>query len=125
MLVDESQDTNAPQFQLLRLLVGPDTSLFAVGDPNQARGARRARQCGGGGVVKARGPLATQKHTRKQCAPHEALLRRCRRAPPPSSLPFPPPQGIYYFRGSNPAHLTAAEGEFQGIVTKHLIDNYR
>ncbi|KAI8469317.1 MAG: P-loop containing nucleoside triphosphate hydrolase protein [Monoraphidium minutum] len=35
ILVDESQDTNGAQFELVRLLVGPATNLFAVGDPNQ------------------------------------------------------------------------------------------
>ncbi len=43
--VDEYQDINLAQYRLLRLLVGPDTNLCTIGDPDQAiygfRGARR------------------------------------------------------------------------------------
>lgn len=47
VLVDEFQDVNADQFELLKLLVGPDGGgLFAIGDPDQAiygfRGADRS-----------------------------------------------------------------------------------
>lgn len=34
--VDEMQDLNEAQFGLLRRLVGPDSDLFVVGDPNQS-----------------------------------------------------------------------------------------
>ena len=44
--VDEYQDINHAQYHFLRLLVGPETNLCAIGDPNQAiygfRGADRA-----------------------------------------------------------------------------------
>ncbi|GFH26856.1 uncharacterized protein HaLaN_25075, partial [Haematococcus lacustris] len=36
VLVDELQDTNTPQFELIRLLKGSQGTLFAVGDPNQS-----------------------------------------------------------------------------------------
>lgn len=36
ILVDEFQDTNALQFKLLKLLVGPDTDIMAVGDDDQS-----------------------------------------------------------------------------------------
>jgi len=43
--VDEYQDINLAQYRLLRLLTGPATALYAIGDPDQAiygfRGARR------------------------------------------------------------------------------------
>jgi DNA helicase-2/ATP-dependent DNA helicase PcrA len=43
--VDEYQDINYPQYRLLRLLVGPENNLCAIGDPDQAiygfRGADR------------------------------------------------------------------------------------
>ena len=47
ILVDEFQDVNAAQYELLKLLVGPDgQGLFAIGDPDQAiygfRGADRS-----------------------------------------------------------------------------------
>lgn len=35
ILVDEVQDCNMEQVEFLKLLYGPDTHLFAVGDPNQ------------------------------------------------------------------------------------------
>ncbi len=35
ILIDEFQDTNELQFKLLTLLVGKDTSIFVVGDPDQ------------------------------------------------------------------------------------------
>lgn len=35
ILVDEFQDTNTPQYQLVRLMAGPRTCVFTVGDPNQ------------------------------------------------------------------------------------------
>lgn len=44
VLIDETQDTSALQYRLLRALVGPETHVFAVGDIAQAiyswRGAR-------------------------------------------------------------------------------------
>jgi DNA helicase-2/ATP-dependent DNA helicase PcrA len=44
--VDEYQDVNQAQYRLLRLLVGPETNLCVIGDPDQAiygfRGASRA-----------------------------------------------------------------------------------
>jgi DNA helicase-2/ATP-dependent DNA helicase PcrA len=44
--VDEYQDINQAQYRLLRLLVGPETNLCVIGDPDQAiygfRGASRA-----------------------------------------------------------------------------------
>jgi DNA helicase-2/ATP-dependent DNA helicase PcrA len=44
ILVDEFQDTNALQYRWLKLLAGPETRLFAVGDDDQSiyafRGAR-------------------------------------------------------------------------------------
>ncbi len=36
VFVDEYQDVNAVQRELLRLLIGPDNRLTAIGDPNQA-----------------------------------------------------------------------------------------
>lgn len=36
ILVDEFQDTNTPQYELLRLMVGPDTHVLAVGDDDQS-----------------------------------------------------------------------------------------
>ena len=36
LLVDEFQDTNALQYRWLRLLTGPETSVFAVGDDDQS-----------------------------------------------------------------------------------------
>ena len=36
ILVDEFQDTNALQFKLLKLLVGPDSDIMAVGDDDQS-----------------------------------------------------------------------------------------
>jgi DNA helicase-2/ATP-dependent DNA helicase PcrA len=36
LTVDEYQDTNLQQFRLLRLLLGPEENIVAVGDPNQA-----------------------------------------------------------------------------------------
>jgi DNA helicase-2/ATP-dependent DNA helicase PcrA len=36
LLVDEFQDTNALQYRWLRLLSGPETSVFAVGDDDQS-----------------------------------------------------------------------------------------
>ena len=36
ILVDEFQDTNTVQYQLLKLLTGPDGNLFAVGDEDQS-----------------------------------------------------------------------------------------
>jgi superfamily I DNA/RNA helicase len=38
VLVDESQDTNLCQFELVRTLTSPGSSLFMVGDPDQVRG---------------------------------------------------------------------------------------
>lgn len=35
ILVDEFQDTNDLQFELLSCLVGPDTNIYVVGDPDQ------------------------------------------------------------------------------------------
>ncbi|MBP5694722.1 MAG: UvrD-helicase domain-containing protein [Bacilli bacterium] len=35
ILIDEFQDTNDLQFQLLTYLIGPNTSLYVVGDPDQ------------------------------------------------------------------------------------------
>lgn len=44
LLIDEYQDTNAAQYELVRLLAWPRNNLFAVGDPDQSiyswRGAR-------------------------------------------------------------------------------------
>ncbi len=44
LLIDEYQDTNAAQYELVRLLAFPRNNLFAVGDPDQSiyswRGAR-------------------------------------------------------------------------------------
>jgi DNA helicase-2/ATP-dependent DNA helicase PcrA len=54
ILVDEFQDTNLPQYELIRLLAWPDGDLFAVGDEDQSiyrwRGADyrnlvRLREC--------------------------------------------------------------------------------
>jgi DNA helicase-2/ATP-dependent DNA helicase PcrA len=46
ILVDEFQDTNALQYRWLKLLAGPDTAMFAVGDDDQSiyafRGANTA-----------------------------------------------------------------------------------
>ncbi|KAL6762987.1 P-loop containing nucleoside triphosphate hydrolase protein [Haematococcus lacustris] len=36
VMVDEFQDTNTPQYELVRLLKGPQGNLFTVGDPDQA-----------------------------------------------------------------------------------------
>lgn len=36
VLVDEFQDTNTPQYSLVKLLMGDTGNLFAVGDPDQA-----------------------------------------------------------------------------------------
>ena len=36
LLVDEFQDTNVLQYRWLRLLAGPDTAVFAVGDDDQS-----------------------------------------------------------------------------------------
>ena len=36
LAVDEYQDINAVQYRLLRLLVGPESNLCAIGDPDQA-----------------------------------------------------------------------------------------
>lgn len=36
VLVDEYQDTNAAQHRLLKILLGPERNVMAVGDPNQA-----------------------------------------------------------------------------------------
>ena len=36
LLVDEFQDTNVLQYRWLRLLAGPDTAMFAVGDDDQS-----------------------------------------------------------------------------------------
>ncbi len=36
LTVDEYQDTNLVQFRLVRLLLGPEENIVAVGDPNQA-----------------------------------------------------------------------------------------
>jgi ATP-dependent DNA helicase Rep len=36
LLIDEYQDTNASQYQLLRLLAGPRAAFTAVGDDDQA-----------------------------------------------------------------------------------------
>ena len=36
ILVDEFQDTNIAQMKLIQLLVGPDTKICAVGDPDQS-----------------------------------------------------------------------------------------
>src|SRR5215470_3838268 len=36
LLVDEFQDTNALQYRWLKLLAGPDTAVFAVGDDDQS-----------------------------------------------------------------------------------------
>lgn len=44
LLIDEYQDTNAAQYELVRLLASPKNNIFAVGDPDQSiyswRGAR-------------------------------------------------------------------------------------
>ena len=46
ILIDEFQDTNALQYRWLKLLAGPDTAMFAVGDDDQSiyafRGANTA-----------------------------------------------------------------------------------
>ncbi|KAL3143319.1 hypothetical protein ABBQ38_002158 [Trebouxia sp. C0009 RCD-2024] len=36
ILVDEFQDTNAPQYEMVRLLAGSKANVFVVGDPDQA-----------------------------------------------------------------------------------------
>lgn len=36
LLVDEFQDTNGAQYELTRLLVGPQRNIFVVGDPDQS-----------------------------------------------------------------------------------------
>lgn len=33
--VDEGQDTNLCQFELVRQITGPDSTLYMVGDPDQ------------------------------------------------------------------------------------------
>lgn len=46
ILVDEFQDTNSLQFKLLKLLVGPDTNIMAVGDDDQSIYAWRGADSG-------------------------------------------------------------------------------
>lgn len=45
-----TQDTDPAQYQLVKLLLAPSTSLFVVGDPNQAIYGWRGAEVRDGGV---------------------------------------------------------------------------
>jgi DNA helicase II / ATP-dependent DNA helicase PcrA len=63
ILVDEFQDTNALQYKWLRLLAGPDTAVFAVGDDDQSIYAFRGAS------------VANMQHLQRDFATADAPLR--------------------------------------------------
>ena len=50
-----AQDTNGAQFELIKLLRGPEARIFAVGDPNQVGAGAHVRRTPGKGAGRAQG----------------------------------------------------------------------